>query len=81
MSLLLTLKRFHILFWCFHCWLSASKCRLGVWQAPKYASDEFLSRHKLKFYFQRTVKNIKKKERKKERKKEWVRFKNHINKP
>ena len=27
-SLLLTLKRFHTLFWCFHCWLLTSKYRL-----------------------------------------------------
>ena len=25
-SLLLTLNRFHILFWCIHCWLWTSKC-------------------------------------------------------
>ena len=25
---LLTLNRFHILFWCFHCWLWRNKCRL-----------------------------------------------------
>ena len=25
----LTLNRFHTLFWCFHCWLWLSKCRLG----------------------------------------------------
>ena len=25
----LNLNRFHILFCCFHCWLSASKCQLG----------------------------------------------------
>ena len=29
MTLLLTLNRFHPLFWCFHCWLWTSKCRLG----------------------------------------------------
>ena len=29
MSLLLTLNIFHILFWCFHCWLWTSKCRLS----------------------------------------------------
>ena len=28
-SLLLTLNRFHTLFWCFHCWLWASKCCPG----------------------------------------------------
>ena len=28
-SLLLTLNRFHVLFWYFHCWLWTSKCRLG----------------------------------------------------
>ena len=27
MSLLLTLNKIHILFWCLHCWLSTSKCR------------------------------------------------------
>ena len=27
--LLLTLNKFHILFWCFHCWLSTSKCQIG----------------------------------------------------
>ena len=27
--LLLTLNRFHTLFWCFHCWLWTNKCRLG----------------------------------------------------
>ena len=26
----LTLNRFHTLFWCFHCWLRKSKCRLGL---------------------------------------------------
>ena len=26
---LLTLNRFHTLFWCFHCWLWTSKCPLG----------------------------------------------------
>ena len=31
-SLLLTLNRFHALFWCFYCWLWTSKFRLGnVW--------------------------------------------------
>ena len=29
-SLLLTLNRFRILFWCFHCWHWTSKCRLGT---------------------------------------------------
>ena len=28
-SLLLTLNRFHTLFWFFHCWLWLNKCRLG----------------------------------------------------
>ena len=28
-SLLLTLNRFHTLFWCFHYWLWTSKCQLG----------------------------------------------------
>ena len=28
-SLLLTLSRFHTLFWCFHCWLWTNKCQLG----------------------------------------------------
>ena len=28
--LLLTLNRFHALFWCFHCWHWTSKCRLGI---------------------------------------------------
>ena len=28
-SLLLTLNKFHTLFWCFHCWLWISKCWLG----------------------------------------------------
>ena len=28
-ALLLTLKRFYILFWCFRCWLWTIKCRLG----------------------------------------------------
>ena len=27
--LLLTLNKFHTLFWCFHCWLWTSKCLLG----------------------------------------------------
>ena len=27
--LLSTLNRFHVLFWCFYCWLWTSKCRLG----------------------------------------------------
>ena len=30
MSLLLTLNKFHKLFWCFHCWLWSSKCQLGI---------------------------------------------------
>ena len=29
-SLLLTLNRFHTLFWCFHCWLQTSKYQLGL---------------------------------------------------
>ena len=35
-SLLLTLNRFHKMFWCFHCWcwLSTSKCRLGTALTP-----------------------------------------------
>ena len=28
MCLLLPLNKFHTLFWCFHCWLWTSKCRL-----------------------------------------------------
>ena len=28
-SFMLTLNRFHTLFWCFHCWLWTNKCRLG----------------------------------------------------
>ena len=31
MSLLLTLNRFQTLFWCFYCWLWASKCELIVY--------------------------------------------------
>ena len=34
LSLLLTLTRFHILFWCVYCWLSPSKCRLGILLKP-----------------------------------------------
>ena len=30
--LLLTLNRFRILFWCFHCWFRASKCWLDIGQ-------------------------------------------------
>ena len=29
LTIKLTLERFHILFWCFHCWLWMSTCRLG----------------------------------------------------
>ena len=30
LSLLLTLKRFHTLSWCFHCWHWPSNCRLDI---------------------------------------------------
>ena len=30
-SLLLNFDRFHIFFWCFHCWISTIKCQLGWW--------------------------------------------------
>ena len=32
-SLMLTLNRFHTLFWCFHCWIWSSKFHLGsfIW--------------------------------------------------
>ena len=29
-DLLLTLNRFHTLFWCFHCWIWTCKCQLGI---------------------------------------------------
>ena len=35
MSFLLTLIRFHILFWYFHCWFLTRKCRLGEDQMDK----------------------------------------------
>ena len=35
----ITLNRFHTLFWCFHCWLWTSKCRLGPSQ--KVSSRNF----------------------------------------
>ena len=31
MSLLLTLNRFHTLFWCFHSWLWTNQCQLGCY--------------------------------------------------
>ena len=42
MSLLLTLNRFHTLFWCFHCWLSKRKCRLGSSFASSFHKFKFL---------------------------------------
>ena len=33
---MLTLNKFNILFWCFHCWLWTSKCRLGIWYSLTY---------------------------------------------
>ena len=33
-NLLFTLKRFHTLFWYFHCWLLTSQCRLDTEQNP-----------------------------------------------
>ena len=36
MSLLLTLNRFHQLFWCLHCWLWTSKCQLGKYNVENY---------------------------------------------
>ena len=30
-SLLLTLNKFHPLFWCFYCWLKTTKCQVGWW--------------------------------------------------
>ena len=35
MSLLLTLKRFHTLLWCFCCWLWTIKCQLGSYEYKK----------------------------------------------
>ena len=35
----ITLNRFHTLFWCFHCWLWTSKCRLG--SSQKVSSRNF----------------------------------------
>ena len=34
-SSMLTLNRFHTLFWCFHCWLWISKCQLGQFCSVK----------------------------------------------
>ena len=34
-SSVLTLNRFHTLFWCFHCWLWISKCQLGQFCSVK----------------------------------------------
>ena len=39
---LLTLNRFHVLLWCFHCWLWKSKCRQG-----KLFLNSFPSQHLL----------------------------------
>ena len=41
-SLLLTLNRFHILFWHYHCWLWTSKCQLGVRESTDQAKSRFL---------------------------------------
>lgn len=30
-GMILFLRRSDLLFWCFHCWISPSKCRLGYW--------------------------------------------------
>ena len=32
LSLWLTLNIFHLLFWCFPCWLRTSKCPLSIWK-------------------------------------------------
>ena len=37
-SLLLFWNRFQTLFWCIHCWIWTSKCRLGYWPSPKTIS-------------------------------------------
>ena len=29
LSLVLILNKFHVLFWCFHCWIGKGKCQLG----------------------------------------------------
>ena len=41
LSLLLTLNIFQTTFWCFHCRLWTSKCRLGCWNEMKAAVNSF----------------------------------------
>ena len=58
MSILLTLNRFHTLFWCFHCWLWISKYGLDrnirtIPQRKKCLNTEFFLVHKV------TIKNAK----------------------
>ena len=47
-SLLLTLNRFHTLFWCFYCWLKTSNCRLG--KSLSNISKKFQAKTLLKIF-------------------------------
>ena len=49
MPLLLTLFRFHTIFWCFHCWLWTSQCQLSKHFAFPNSHERKLS-IKLKFF-------------------------------
>ena len=40
--LLITLNRFHTVFWCFHCWLWTRKCRLGTTQPELKVYNTFV---------------------------------------
>ena len=63
----LTLNGFHTLFWCFHCWLSTNKCRLGtsilpyLIHMPKYNKTLLLADNYIYNYLHNfKMKNIKK---------------------
>ena len=60
--LLLTLNKFHILFWCFHCWLRTSKGRLWLFKNTSQTSQEktwdellFLVKFRIRAVFHRTL--------------------------
>ena len=36
LSLVLILNKFHVLFWCFHCWIGKGKCQLGSQKKKKF---------------------------------------------
>ena len=52
MSLLLTMNRFHTLFWFFYCWLWTSKYRLGIYLLIpiSFFGSTFSLRYSLRYY-------------------------------